>query len=227
MIERVPEPEELMDEAAQAAAYAAADFSEPNDLFVALFEALAGHPASGRVVDLGCGPGDIPLQLAQRHPALLIDAVDGAAAMLDCARERLAAAPGPADRVRLHLDLLPCASLDAGSYHWVVSNSLLHHVRDPQTLWQTVNRCGGPGAGVLVMDLARPPSREAADRLVAQHAADTPEVLRRDFHNSLLAAYTPAEVASQLAAAGLGQLDVRMVSDRHLAVSGRLDARLA
>ena len=50
----------------------------------------------------------------------------------------------------------------------------------------------------------------------------TPEVLRRDFRNSLFAAYTVAEVQSQVEAAGLGGLHVAAVSDRHLAVRGQL-----
>ena len=37
----------------------------------------------GRMLDLGCGPADIPLMLIRRHPQLAIDAVDGAPAMLD------------------------------------------------------------------------------------------------------------------------------------------------
>jgi hypothetical protein len=47
-------------------------------------------------------------------------------------------------------------------------------------------------------------------------------VLRRDFRNSLFAAYTPAEVEQQLQTAGIEGLTVDMVSDRHLAVRGRL-----
>jgi hypothetical protein len=72
------------------------------------------------------------------------------------------------------------------------------------------------------MDLARPASDIGVDALVESYALDAPEVLRRDFRNSLYAAYTPAEVADQLAELGLGELEVGMVSDRHLAVRGRL-----
>jgi hypothetical protein len=36
------------------------------------------------------------------------------------------------------------------------------------------------------MDLMRPPSAVWAESLVATYAADAPEVLRRDFRNSLL-----------------------------------------
>jgi hypothetical protein len=81
---------------------------------------------------------------------------------------------------------------------------------------------GRPGAAVLVMDLFRPPSLQLAEDIVATYASGEPEVLRRDFHNSLLAAFEPGEVRAQLAASGLGELEVRTVSDRHLLVVGHL-----
>jgi hypothetical protein len=57
-MKRIPEPE-LMNEASQARAYAEADFSEPNQLFMQLFtEHFPGFDGA-TVVDLGCGPADI------------------------------------------------------------------------------------------------------------------------------------------------------------------------
>ena len=64
--------------------------------------------------------------------------------------------------------------------------------------------------------------RLGARRLVDQYAADAPAILREDFYNSLLAAYTPAEVSGQLRRAGLDDLGIEMASDRHWIVSGRL-----
>ncbi len=221
-MQRIPEPEELMDEAEQALAYASADFSEANELFVQLLERLAAGPLQGRLLDLGCGPADIPLQLARRHPGLQIDALDGASSMLDQARRNIDAEPGAGQRIRLICEHLPSAALADGAYRHVVSNSLLHHLADPQVLWQTVRQCAEPGALVLVMDLARPASEVAVDAMVETYALDEPEVLRRDFRNSLFAAYRIAEVETQLANAGLHELKVAMVSDRHLAVSGRI-----
>lgn len=221
-MQRIPEPTELMDDAAQAKAYADADFSEPNGLFVALLEEMGPQQLSGRLLDLGCGPGDIPLQLAKRHPKLEIDAVDGAAAMLDLAQEKLDPSPELANRVHLLHDHLPSRRLARHHYHYVVSNSLLHHLEDPQSLWDTIATCGEPAALVLVMDLARPTSPTAVDGLVETYAIDAPEVLRHDFRNSLFAAYTVAEVQTQLSRAGLFSLSVDLVSDRHLAVRGQL-----
>ena len=69
--------------------------------------------------------------------------------------------------------------------------------------------------------LARPASPEAAQAVVDAYAADEPDVLRRDFLLSLHASYRTDEVQAQLGAAGLGGLEVGMVSDRHLGVWGR------
>ena len=219
-MKRIPEPEELMDEADQALAYAEADFSASNELFIQLFEQL--HPAefTGQALDLGCGPADIPIRFARRYPQAGIDALDGAQAMLDLA-EKAIEADGLAQRICLHCQYLPATRLDK-TYDAVLSNSLLHHLNDPQDLWSTILDNAGPGATVLVMDLLRPESPGQVDALVAQYASDAPEVLRRDFEASLYAAYTLEEVQAQLAAASLDGLTVSQVSDRHLAVQGRL-----
>lgn len=89
-------------------------------------------------------------------------------------------------------------------------------------LWETVKRWTRPGAPVLVMDLMRPHSKAQVDDLVRTYAADAPPVLQRDFRCSLCAAFRPEEVADQLTHAGPGGFDVRVVSDRHLAVAGRV-----
>ena len=221
-MQRIPEPEELMDEAAQALAYASADFSEANRLFADLLTSQATEPLSGRMLDLGCGPADIPIELAARYPDLYIDALDGARAMLDLAQRKIDADQKLAARMRLICAYLPSDELPAETYQFVVSNSLLHHLASPETLWQTIAQCAAPGAQVLIMDLARPASELAADAIVETYALNEPEVLRHDFRNSLFAAYRVSEVEEQLLAAGLRSLDVAMVSDRHLAVSGRI-----
>jgi SAM-dependent methyltransferase len=221
-VKRRPKPD-LMDEAERALAYAQADFSEPNALFLRLLAELRpGDLADARALDLGCGPADIVLRVLKAYPAAQCDALDGSAAMLQHAQEALAAWPGAARRCRLIQGCLPSADLPRGAYDLVLSKSLLHQLPDPQVLWRTVREVARPGALVLIMDLMRPPSAMWAEALVATYAADDPEVLRRDFRNALFAAFEPQEVAGQLADAGLGTLDVGVVSDRHLAVFGRL-----
>lgn len=221
-MKRRPEPE-LMDQAEQALAYAEADFSEPNQLFLRLLAELQPGDLTGRkALDLGCGPANIVLGFLKVHQRAECDALDGSAAMLEHARKALDALPGLAGRCRLIQDRLPSDRLPKAAYDLVLSNSLLHHLHEPQVLWQTVRESAKPGAIVLVMDLMRPASAMWAESLVAAYAADAPEVLRNDFRNSLFAAFEPREVVEQLRAAGLDGLEVGVVSDRHLAVMGRL-----
>ncbi|MCG6860282.1 MAG: class I SAM-dependent methyltransferase [Chromatiaceae bacterium] len=221
-MKRRPEPE-LMDEADQAIAYAHADFSEPNALFIRLLGELdPGELDGARALDLGCGPADIVLRFLKAYPGAACDALDGSSAMLEQARLALDKLPGLAGRCRLIHDVLPSNEIARSAYDLVLSNSLLHHLHDPQVLWQSIREAAKPGAIVLVMDLMRPPSAMWAASLVATYAADAPEVLRKDFHNSLFAAFEPQEVVAQLEAAGLSGLEVGVVSDRHLAVLGRI-----
>jgi SAM-dependent methyltransferase len=222
-MQRIPEPE-LMDEFEQARAYAEADFSEPNERFVELFAAEFPDLRAGAVLDLGCGPGDIALRLARRNPALEVDALDGSRPMLAYGEARLRGEPELAARVSFVEGILPGAKLPRSRYDAVVSNSLLHHLHDPRVLWRAVLDHGAPGAAVLVMDLFRPGSAGEAQEIVEAYAGEEPEVLKRDFYNSLCAAFDPAEVRDQLASCGLSALEVRTVSDRHMVVTGRLPA---
>jgi cyclopropane fatty-acyl-phospholipid synthase-like methyltransferase len=215
---------ELMDDREQARAYARADFEEPNAAFVrhlrAHFEPL---PERAKLVDLGCGPGDIAVRLARAFPGWTIDAMDGSAAMLQHAREAVQRA-GVAERVRLIQQCVPSARLPTDGYDIVLSNSLLHHLHDPGGLWATVARVGCCGARVMVVDLFRPHSPEAARSIVETYSGAEPQVLKRDFFNSLLAAFTPDEIRAQVATAGLDGLQVHVISDRHVLVVGRLPA---
>jgi ubiquinone/menaquinone biosynthesis C-methylase UbiE len=221
-MQRVVEPE-LMEDDAQAEAYASADFSGPNAQFCNELHTRVGDVLVGRAADLGCGPAAIAIHLAQRHPGLSIDALDGSAAMLRRA-ERACAVSSMRSRIRLWHASLDGAALPAKSYDFVLSNSLLHHLHDPLVLWREVQRIAQTGAAVQVMDLARPISQDAARAIVDTYAAGEPEVLRNDFFASLCAAFRPAEVRAQLRDAGLGDLHVSMVSDRHLLVFGRTPA---
>ena len=218
---RTPEPE-LMNETGQALAYADADFSVPHGRFIDEFRTrFAGVKVAGQALDLGCGPADITIRFAEAFPDCNLVGIDGAPAMLAVGQARIREA-GLEDRVRLLEGYLPGAILPHEAYDIVLSNSLLHHINDPRTLWEAVRQWGKPNAPVFIMDLQRPASLTEVDVLVETHATGEPEILRRDFRNSLHAAYTPGEVVDQLAAVGLSYLKVETVSDRHWIVWGQI-----
>jgi len=219
-LQRIPEPE-LMDEPVQAAAYAAADFAEAHSRIIAAFERFFPQlEVAGPVLDLGCGPGDIGFRFAARFPRCEVTGVDGAAAMIALARQRKTADADVGPRLNFIEGLLPGAPIPEMAYVAVISNSLLHHLHQPAVLWDAVNRHADRGTHIFIADLYRPRSMAGAQRLVDCYAAAEPEVLRRDFYHSLCAAFEPAEIAQQLEAAGLHELSVDVITDRHLVVHG-------
>ncbi len=220
MLPRTPEPD-LMNDAEQAQAYADADFSEPHQAFVSHFQRLFPAFSTGRILDLGCGPADVTVRFARALPVARFVGVDGASAMLERGR-RAVAQYDLGTRIELEQRYLPDVTLPHSFFDAVVSNSLLHHLGDPAVLWQTIRHAAKPGAAVAVMDLLRPESRAAAEHLTECYAADAPEVLRSDFFNSLLAAYRPEEIRSQLSDAGLAHFEVAAISDRHVLIWGNI-----
>lgn len=221
-MERIPEPE-LMDKAEQALAYAEADFSDADDRFLKLFAEAAGDSdVHGSVLDLGCGPGQISLRLAREHPGSIVHGLDGSQAMLVHARRNLDVEQGMGGRVRFFQGLIPGAELPLAAYDFVVSNSLLHHLHDPEVFWAALKTYGKSGAVICVMDLLRPPDEMTARELVEIHSPHEKDVLKEDFYNSLLAAFRADEVRAQLKKAGLGGLKVKKASDRHLSIAGTL-----
>lgn len=211
-----------MEEVAQACAYANADFHEPHNRFIQLCQArFPGETFAGPVLDLGCGPGDIMFRFATAYPAAHVVGIDGSAVMLDYGRQALLKCPELLGRIEFVYGCLPNTPLPSLAYRAIISNSLLHHLPYPEVLWQTICQYAQPSCAIYIMDLLRPETETEARRTVDENAAGEPEVLRRDFYNSLLAAFSLEEVQAQLQAAGLNYLALEQVSERHWLVHGR------
>ena len=217
-MKRHPESRQLMDDVAQARAYAESDFTVSHNRFIDLF--ATAHPEfdGGRVLDIGCGNGDPTLRFIQRFPESAMIGIDGSAPMLELARKAVDEA-GLSHRIWFKKMMVNELNYALGPFDALISNSLLHHLDDPMELWRAA-RLVKPGGAIFVMDLTRPPSRRAARTLVGEHKED-PKLMRRDFYVSLRAAFRPEEVRLQLDLAGLNDLHVEVVSNRHMAIHGK------
>ncbi len=216
-MKRIPEPELMTDEE-QAFAYANADFEEPHNHFIELLKETVGDvlPETGMAIDLGCGAADISIRFAKAFANYQIDALDGSAAMLAEGVKAINASDLD-HRINLIQTYLQETTLTSQSYDLIFSNSLLHHLHEPMLLWNCIKNAKGKPA-VFIMDLMRPNNDDEVVRMVNEYASGEPEVLQRDFYNSLKAAFTPDEVRGQLNEAGLEGFEISVVSDRHLTV---------
>ena len=128
MMARVLE-QELMDDEAQAVAYARADFAEENQGFVDRFHEYFPEFTEGTVLDLGCGPGDIPVRLARALPMCRVIGVDASAPMIRIAEAAVLQA-GLTARISLRCERFQQIT-GASLADAAISNSLLHHVPNP------------------------------------------------------------------------------------------------
>jgi ubiquinone/menaquinone biosynthesis C-methylase UbiE len=217
-VKRVLEPE-VMDVPDQAIAYANADFSDSNAAYVHDLIARYGDDLE-HAVDLGCGPGDVVIRVARSQPLARLTAVDASPAMLSIANEAIGRA-GLTQRIQLVQGRIPGLPIPPRSFTAILTKDMLHHMHDPQALWQEVQRLGRSGAAVYIMDLMRPATLDLAAEIVERVAPREDPLLKTDFFNSLCAAFTISEVHDQLKSAGLA-LDVEQVSERHMRICGRL-----
>ncbi len=203
-----------MDTRREADEYEAMDHSGPNAAFV---ERVAELGTRGRVLDVGTGPGHVPVLLCERLLTARVVAVDAACTMLAHARRhRARSAHGVRiDLVRADAKSLPFAD---ASFDAVVSNTILHHIPDPMDMLREVARVLKPAGALLVRDLFRPATAGRASELTQLHAGNQNEAQRELFRASLHAALTPAELRGCADACGLSSAEILVDSDRHVSL---------
>ena len=213
MIARVLEPE-AMDTQEEADGYDAMDHSAANAAFAKRMQELGAH---GRVLDIGCGPGHIPLLLCEALPQARIVGVDLAAHMLRHAEAKRARSP---HAERLHFQRCDAKGLPFadGSFDSVCSNTILHHIPDPRPFLREARRVLKPGGALLVRDLARPWCHARVAELVALHAGEGTPEQQELFRASLCAALTPFELRAMADDCGLALAEITIDSDRHMSL---------
>jgi ubiquinone/menaquinone biosynthesis C-methylase UbiE len=211
MLQRVLEPE-VMDSAEEAHDYDAMDHREVNERFVADF--LAFQPSGPRVLDLGTGTAQIPIELCRQSPTVHIVAIDAAGHMLALAVQNVRRA-GVTDRIRLDLCDAKRLPFPDSTFDAVISNSIVHHIPEPATVLAEMARVVRSAGAIFVRDLARPADMATLERLVTQYAGDANAHQRKMFAESFHAALTLAEMSELVAGLGFAPGCVQMTSDRH------------
>jgi ubiquinone/menaquinone biosynthesis C-methylase UbiE len=212
-MERTLEPE-VMDTPEEAREYDAMNHDEPNAAFL---ERLCDLGARGRMLDVGTGPGHIPLLVCGRIADARVVGVDLSTHMLAVAERHRVASPY-AERLEFRSADAKGLGFDDETFDTVFSNTILHHIPEPVPFLAEARRVLRPGGALLIRDLFRPETPEAAGALVRLHAADATPTQRELFRASLHAALTPDELRAAADAAGLGDAEITIDSDRHVSL---------
>jgi 2-polyprenyl-3-methyl-5-hydroxy-6-metoxy-1,4-benzoquinol methylase len=116
------------------------------------FIALAAHAPGGRVLDIGCGPGWLALELA-RH-GQTVDAYDLSPSAIAVARRMLAENPYTEGfgGVTYHVRDVTEVDLGIERYDAVTGNSSFHHINDLRQFMDRLYAALKPGAIVVAID---------------------------------------------------------------------------
>lgn len=226
-LKRVPEPE-AMDDLGEVEAYASAaaqaHLDRIDDSFVEQALSLVHKAEHGSALDIGAGPGQILLKLARRLPGWRFIGVDRSPNMLRQAHASLADAErscaGLSTRTQfLMADGNRLAFPDRG-FDLVMCNSVLHHLSEPQRLFEEIARVAKPGGAVLIRDLRRP-ARLAYPWHVRWHGRHYSGLMYQLFCASVRSAYTRDELETMLRASPLAGVRVFAHHRTHLGIARR------
>src|SRR4030042_2426817 len=108
----------------------------------------------GEAVDLGCGAGQLVMEMARKAPNLHVTGIDLSAKMLADARQSAQRA-GLKDRVDFRLGNVEEIPFPDQSLDLVISTASLHHWDEPVKVFNEIDRVLKPGGAYYVFDLRR------------------------------------------------------------------------
>jgi ubiquinone/menaquinone biosynthesis C-methylase UbiE len=178
-----------------------------------------------RLLDLGTGTAQIPIELCRRADWIDVVAVDAAAHMLDLARRNIESA-GLTGRIQVQqtdAKQLPFADQE---FDAVISNSIIHHLPEPILCLKEALRVCRFGGLLFFRDLMRPQTENELNNLVdlyAPLAGSSPaeDHQRAMLSDSLHAALTLDEIRRLTTELGLPTASVQPTSDRHWTLNAR------
>ena len=135
--------------------------ARPLYLRVAADVADAHLPAGAIVLDIGTGPGRVPLLIAGANPNLQVEGIDPSREMIDRAMQVAAAEDIPPIRLRYTVADVTDLPHPDGSVDLVVSSLSLHHWADVPAGLREIRRVLRPSGQAWIYDVGRVLNRAA------------------------------------------------------------------
>ncbi len=146
MIERIPGP--------FASLYEKATRMVRETYYAPIASEVAASLGEGRILDLGTGPGYLPIEIAKRSPRITVDGIDLSQRLIKMAQENAARA-GVSERVRFEKGDASRLRFEDQAYDMVISTGMLHSLKDPVRVLRECRRVLKPGGEAWVYDPAR------------------------------------------------------------------------
>jgi ubiquinone/menaquinone biosynthesis C-methylase UbiE len=112
----------------------------------------------GTILDLGTGPGYLPVEIAKRSPTINVIGVDLSRKLIEMARSNASKA-GLADRLSFQSGNAGRLEFADSSFDMVISTGMLHSLKEPVAVLQEIHRVLKAGREAWIFDPAKVASR--------------------------------------------------------------------
>ncbi len=119
--------------------------------FVKIAEEVKAKGISGSIVDIGTGPGRLPIEIAKQTKKAKLFGIDLSPDMIKLARKNAEMA-GVADRIEFSVASASDTGLKANSMDLVLSTNTLHHLSDPVKALNEIYRILKSGGEAWIFD---------------------------------------------------------------------------
>lgn len=146
LIERIPAP--------LASLYEKATRLVIESYYSRVAEEIVSSFEEGALLDLGTGPGYLPIEILKRSPLIRCDGIDLSSRLIRMARVHAQKA-GVADRLNFEVGNAAELRFEDESYDMVISTGMLHMLKDPVKVLRECYRVLKPGGEAWIYDPAR------------------------------------------------------------------------
>ncbi len=146
LIERIPAP--------LASLYEKATRLVIESYYSGVAEEIVSSFKGGLLLDLGTGPGYLPIEIVKRSSAISCDGIDLSGRLIKMARSNALKA-GVAGRLNFEVGNAAKLRFEDESYDMVISTGMLHMLKDPVKVLMECYRVLRPGGQAWIYDPAR------------------------------------------------------------------------
>ena len=144
-----------------ASAYAKATRMAIDSYYRQVAKKIVAHLKSGTILDLGTGPGYLPIEIVKKSSQIQIIGIDLSRRLIQMARANALTA-GLADRLNFQLGNAAALDFEDSFFDMVISTGMLHSIKEPVKVLQEIHRVLKAGREAWIFDPARVTS--AVDR---------------------------------------------------------------
>jgi len=166
---------------------------------------------SGLLLDLGTGPGYLPLEIVKRSPEIRITGIDLSGKLIRMAQSNALKA-GVSDKVSFEAGNAAKLRFQDNSFDMVISTGMLHMLKNPVRVLEECYRVVKPGGEVWIYDPARVGSQINVKKWKASFSAKEKLAYRLFTLYSRIhppRTYDPEEIKEMVHTAGFKQYRIR------------------